>query len=131
KRKRVFYYTSSGTTSGKGTTFDSISEIGGFINASSEMGINGRGVISKEKIIEMNPDIILVPTVSQKYKHNEFIDELLKDKSLSNIDAVKNNQVYSVENKYLTAVSQKMILGLEKIVCIVYPEIFSEQEGEK
>ncbi|MEG2587987.1 MAG: hypothetical protein RSA05_07730, partial [Cetobacterium sp.] len=61
----------------------------------------------------------------------EFIDELLKDKSLSNIDAVKNNQVYSVENKYLTAVSQKMILGLEKIVCIVYPEIFSEQEGEK
>ena len=65
-KPRILMYTSFGTTSGKNTTFDDMVKLINGINVVSEAGINKYQDISKEKIIELNPDIIIVP-IAKKY----------------------------------------------------------------
>ena len=78
-------------SSGKGTNFDDIVTRAGLINVISRAGIEGWPVISKEKIIEFNPDIIILP--SWYYDPNNTFesmrDSLVNDLSLQTVSAIK------------------------------------------
>lgn len=121
KRKKVLLYSRYGTTSGENTIFDDISKISNFDNVAKENGIKGSSKISKEKIVEFNPEIIIVPSYSLTDKE-PFVDKLLSDESLQSVTAVKNKEVYEVKGKYLMTSSHHMINALEIIFKKVYPE---------
>lgn len=122
KRKRVLYYSTYGGTMGKDSFFEEMARVGNFINVASEKGIEGRANISKEIIIELNPEIIIVP-FSTEETEQETIDFVLKDRSLSEVEAVKKGQVYSVREKHIIASSQYVVNSLETIFEKVYPEL--------
>lgn len=48
--------------------------------------------LNAEKILEINPDVILIGERNQA----EVYDMLIKDEAISNLDAVKNNKVYRI-----------------------------------
>ena len=118
KKLKVLMYTSYEYTSGKDTTFDDMVRLIGGINAAGEAGINGSQKISKEKVIELNPDVIIIPIWKGHINSEEFSAFVMNDPSFENLKAVKNKKIYLVKHKTLSPTSQYMIDGIEKLSLI-------------
>ena len=119
-KPRILMYTSFGTTSGKNTTFNDMVKLINGINVVAEAGIDGFKDISKEKVIELNPDIIIVP-IAKKYDNVNKISKLFfEDPSFRNVKAIKNKKVYFIQYKDITPTSQYMINSIEELAKVVY-----------
>ena len=119
-KPRILMYTSFSTTSGKNTTFSDMVKLINGVNVVAEAGIDGFKDISKEKVIELNPDIIIVP-IAKKYDNVNKISKLFfEDPSLKNVKAIKNKKVYFIQYKDITPTSQYMINSIEELAKVVY-----------
>lgn len=119
-KPRILMYTSFGTTSGKNTTFSDMVKLINGVNVVAEAGIDGFKDISKEKVIELNPDIIIVP-IAKKYDNINKISKLFfEDPSFRNVKAIKNKKVYFIQYKDITPTSQYMINSIEELAKVVY-----------
>ena len=119
-KPRILMYTSFGTTSGKNTTFSDMVKLINGVNVVAEAGIDRFKDISKEKVIELNPDIIIVP-IAKKYDNVNKISKLFfEDPSLKNVKAIKNKKVYFIQYKDITPTSQYMINSIEELAKVVY-----------
>ena len=119
-KPRILLYTSFGTTSGKNTTFDDMVKLINGVNVVAEAGIDRFKDISKEKVIELNPDIIIVP-IAKKYDNINKISKLFfEDPSFKNVKAIKNKKVYFMQYKDITPTSQYMINSIEELAKVVY-----------
>ena len=119
-KPRILMYTSFGTTSGKNTTFNDMVKLINGINVVAEAGIDGFKDISKEKVIELNPDIIIVP-IAKKYDNVNKISKLFfEDPSFKNVKAIKNKKVYFIKYKDITPTSQYMVNSIEELAKVVY-----------
>ena len=119
-KPRILMYTSFGTTSGKNTTFSDMVKLINGVNVVAESGIDGFKDISKEKVIELNPDIIIVP-IAKKYDNVNKISKLFfEDPSFKNVKAIKNKKVYFIQYKDITPTSQYMINSIEELAKVVY-----------
>ena len=119
-KPRILMYTSFGTTSGKNTTFSDMVKLINGVNVVAEAGIDGFKDISKEKVIELNPDIIIVP-IAKKYDNINKISKLFfEDPSFRNVKAIKNKKVYFMQYKDITPTSQYMINSIEELAKVVY-----------
>ena len=119
-KPRILMYTSFGTTSGKNTTFNDIVKLINGVNVVAEAGIDKFKDISKEKVIELNPDIIIVP-IAKKYDNVNKISKLFfEDPSFKNVKAIKNKKVYFIQYKDITPTSQYMINSIEELAKVVY-----------
>lgn len=117
---RMLMYTSFETTNGAETTFDDmVNQIGGE-NVAKSAGIVRNQKISKEKLIELDPEIIIIPLWSNHINSEEFIEFVKNDESFQNIQAVKNNKVYVLLHKKLSPTSQYMIDGIEALGEVIY-----------
>lgn len=125
--KTAVLYSKSGRVYGSDTIFDDISKKANFKNLASENEIKGSAIISKEKLVELNPDIIIVSSYSLE-KEDPFIKELLNDKSLQSISAIKDKKVFSVKGKYMMTSSHHMVKALEDIFELIYPNL---EKGEE
>ena len=117
---KILLYTALETTSGKGTTFDEFVKLIGGVNLISEMGVEGESKISKERVIELDPEIIIVPIWSTHLNSEEFFNFVMNDDSFQEVRAVKNKQVYGIPYKNLSPTSQYMIDGIENLGRVVY-----------
>ena len=113
-------------SSGLGTNFDDIVTRAGLINVISRAGIEGWPVISKEKIIEFNPDIIILPSwyYDQKNTFDSMKDTLKNDQSLKTVKAISEDRIISVSNPHISAISQYVVLAVEDVAKAAYPELF-------
>ena len=119
-KPRILMYTSFGTTSGKNTTFNDMVKLINGVNVVAEAGVDRFKDISKEKIIELNPDIIIVP-IAKKYDNVAKVSKLFfEDPSFKNVKAIKNKKVYFMQYKDITPISQYMIDGIEELAKVVY-----------
>lgn len=123
KKPKILEWSHFGTTNGIGTIFnDMICNIYG-VNLASEFGIEGSKNISKEKVIEINPDIIIVPcwdNVDINKDSEKILNFIKNDPSLQDIEAVKNNQVYILPGKYIYVYSQYIINAMEELAKLIY-----------
>ena len=119
-KPRILMYTSFGTTSGKNTTFSDMVKLINGVNVVAEAGIDRFKDISKEKVIELIPDIIIVP-IAKKYDNVNKISKLFfEDPSFKNVKAIKNKKVYFIQYKDITPTSQYMINSIEELAKVVY-----------
>ena len=108
-------------TAGTGSTEDSIINLAGAINIASENGIESNTTIDKEKLISMNPEIILI-TQSVAWGGQDFYDQLFLDTSLSSIEAIKNNNVFLVNPNWWGTLSYWNIMGAKQLIEILLPD---------
>ena len=97
----------------------------GGINAAEEAGIEGNQTTSLEGVIAMNPDVIVIAQ-PLAFGAEGFRQSLLSNEVLSEIPAIKNNQVHLVEGKHFTTLSYWNIRGAEDLARILWPEDFPE-----
>ena len=125
KRPRVMTYHFIGSTAGKERTANEMITLGGGINIPAEEGIVGSVKISEEKIIEWNPEALLLSGYSP---HREtFPDEVRANPALQTVSAVKNNKVYVIPGKYFMTSSQYLVDGVEAVARVLHPELFSNE----
>ena len=97
--------------------------------------INGAGLlpgelqthhISKEQVVQINPDIFLLPTWNYDSKHNVngYYNSILYDPAYKDVTAIKENQLKFVNDKYRYVNSHHVIDAIENIARSVYPHIF-------
>lgn len=76
-----------------------------------------------EEIVQRNPDVICVIWVGvQKEKVNPKV--ILKRPGAEHLAAIKNNQLYILEEPLFCRPSPKLLIGLHKIASILHPTIY-------
>jgi iron complex transport system substrate-binding protein len=125
QKLKVLSYNNFFCTHGIGTTFDDITKHAGVINIAAEQGMEMWQEISKEKIVELNPDAIFLPAWSYEgFDAEEFAENFKNDKSLAEINAIRNNMVFCLPEAHMGTTSQYIVLGVEDVARSAYPELF-------
>lgn len=127
EKKRVVYWTQYNSSVTENTSIGEMITLAGGINAITEAGITGDEYpdypnLSKEKLVELNPDVII--TSSWQYDGSEatFIEEWKNDPALQTLNAFKNNNVYEIDSANLTTAAHYVIEGAEDIYNVLYGE---------
>jgi iron complex transport system substrate-binding protein len=79
---------------------------------------------SAEAIIGKNPDVILTLTDL----NDDPTGEILRRPGFENISAVKNRQVYLIDNNAASRPSHNIVLAVKQMALAVYPEVYEVYE---
>lgn len=128
KKKFVLFYTYYfESTYGKETTQQEIAKYAGVINIAAVNGLKLWPKISKENILDWNPDIIILPSASynpskstQQYLEKEF----KTDPVFKNLNAVKNNAIVILDDRHVQTVSHYIVEGIYDLAKAAYPYLF-------
>ena len=102
-------------------------ELAGGINVITEAGITGDEYpdypnLSKEKLVELNPDVIITSDWQYDGSKATFVEEWKNDPALKNVNAFKNNEVYTIDSANLTTAAHYVIEGAEDVYNVLYGE---------
>lgn len=97
-------------------------------NGAAMAGLVRGDHLSKEKIIEYDPEVFIFPSHDTgKYGDLEvFIQEVLNDPALQNVRAIKNNRILIVKDRYRSTTSQYISDAVVAIAEGTYPEYFKD-----
>lgn len=115
---------------GKGSFFDDMCHFAGVKNAPAEIGVLNGQLMDKEIMLRAAPDYFLL-SLSWELKHDNkdgYKKEFLEDPALANLEAVKNNHVCYLKDKYLYASNQNCVWAIKKIANLAYGNIFTDEE---
>lgn len=107
-------------TSGKGTYMDEMLEV---INAENVVTEENDWIqISEEQVLELNPDaIVLTYNFIENAPEEVYAREAWQD-----ITAVKEKQVYEVNEDLVSRQGPRVVEGVEELAKAIYPEVFGE-----
>lgn len=121
-KPRVLFYSSFGSSAGKGSTFSDIVRRAGGINLGDEALDGPFGEISLEKIVELNPDVIITdeyaPEDNAKWREN-----FSNHPALANVNAKKNGRIYTVPASHLSTVSHYIVEGVYDMARLLHPDL--------
>ncbi|MBI3076702.1 MAG: ABC transporter substrate-binding protein [Deltaproteobacteria bacterium] len=116
---RVLFYSSEGTTVGRGTAIGDIITRAGGVNAGALAGLTGHAPLSLEGLVAVNPDVMLLgdyhfprPTI-----HSDFLNH----PAVRGLEARRASRIYTVSVKYLSTVSHHIARGVEEVVRRLHP----------
>ena len=116
--------------SGSGTFQDEMIRYAGGINAVSST--EGWGIVTLEKFLLIDPDIIFVDTGMGMGEgaENTLRDYIMTEPRLKTLTAVKNGQVYAVNADIIDRGGPRLVDGVEVIASLAHPEIFGEYDAD-
>ncbi|MCL5985988.1 MAG: helical backbone metal receptor [Actinobacteria bacterium] len=120
-RPKVFYevWNEPLMTAGVDTFIHDMITIAGGINIASIDNLTGWPEYSVERLIEINPDIIIAPKTLAPTP-----DTITGDKRLSGVKAVLENKVFIVDDDLVTRPGPRVVIGLMDLARAIHPEIF-------
>jgi iron complex transport system substrate-binding protein len=126
-KKRVLYYTEYLSSVTDNTTIGEMINLAGGVNVISEAGIVGDDYpdypnVSKEVLVELNPEVIFTTAWGAGEGEPAFVTEWKNDPALSEVAAIKNNQVYVLDSANVTTASHFVIEGAEEMKAILAGE---------
>ncbi|MDX1473332.1 MAG: ABC transporter substrate-binding protein [Reinekea sp.] len=106
-------YNSWGTASGVDTTWNAVLTNAGIINGSAEyeQGAYGQVPMSKELIVEIDPDILFLPgwIYGESDAASSFYNQVANDPALSTVTAIKQGRVYQIPENLRGTYSQYIV----------------------
>lgn len=120
-------YNTWGTSSGVDSTWNALLTNAGIINAAAqyEQGSYGQVTMSKELILEIDPDILFVPgwIYGDMKGAEQFLDSIKNDPALKNVKAVQTNRIYSIPENLRGTYSQYLADTLSYVVNLVHADL--------
>lgn len=125
----VVRFTLMGGSGGIGSTFDDICRYAGVKNGAAVAGLDREGLLSKEQIVAVNPDILIMPTwdYSGKTDMEKFRADIQADPALQTVKAVRQKKLIQVPDRYLYCTSQYIVYGVRDVATAAYPGSFGQQ----
>ncbi|MBD3108713.1 ABC transporter substrate-binding protein [Bacillus sp. AGMB 02131] len=126
-KKRVLYLTQYDSSVTDNTSIGEMISLAGGINVITEAGITGDEYpdypnLSKEKVVELNPDVIITSDWQYDGSKATFVEAWKNDSALKNISAFKNDEVHVIDSANLTTAAHFVIEGAEDIYNVLYGE---------
>lgn len=110
--------------------FNDICINAGITNGAALAGLVRGEHLSKEKIVEVDPDVLMFSDYSSTQEGDTvlFRKEVLSDPALQSIKAIKNNNIIIIKDRYRYAASQYIGDGILDIAQKTYPEYFKKNK---
>ena len=106
-------------TFGAGTFLDALITVAGGVNVGGTLD-TAWAQISAEKVIELNPIIILLGDAA----YGTTPESVAARPGWSAIEAVKNSNVYPFDDNLVSRPGPRLVDGLEALVKIIHPELY-------
>ena len=130
KRKVAVAFNFTSAMGRRGDLLDNMMTMAHVINGAAAVtppiSEHGSVVISKEMVVGINPDVLLLPTwnFNNKQDIKGYAHAVKNDPAYRNVKAVKNDQIKFVSDKYRYVASQHVVEAIEAIAKAIYPELF-------
>ena len=121
-KPRVLFYTAFGSSAGKGSTFSDIVQRAGGINLGDEALDGPFGEISLEKIVELNPDVIITDEFSPE-DNAKWQENFSNHPALANVNAKKNGRIYTVPARHISTLSHYIVEGVYDVAKLLHPDL--------
>ncbi len=132
ERKTVVLISLMSGYGGIGSSFDDACRYAGVKNGRSALGIRDGQVMTKEQLIEIDPDILFVPTYNDhgKFDVDKFRKEYFDDPSLQTVKAIREHRLEEPTEAYIYNCSQDFVLGVQEIAYRAYGDAFAQGREE-
>ena len=121
-KKIAVGYAVNGAFGRKNGAFDNICKEAGVLNGAGLLNMKRGEQLSKEQILELNPDVIIC---SADATNSKMWQEVLQDPSFKNLKAIRNKNVFTLEERYMNSTTQFFAESVEMMAKTVYPECFN------
>jgi iron complex transport system substrate-binding protein len=118
ERPRVLYWGSHGYTAGRLTSMDDLITHAGGENLAATYGIIGPANLSAEQVLAMNPQVIVSGSLDQGAQRG--LPAALMHPALQGTDAVQHGKAYIIPSRYLVAISQFIVDGVEEFARVLH-----------
>lgn len=81
---------------------------------------------SEESVIAANPDVILTNNLGLSGNEKTAIEDITSREGWNTITAVKNDDVYMIDNNTSSRPSQNIIKALKKMAKVIYPDEYKD-----
>jgi len=115
---RVMSYGQQGYTAGSKTIFDDVARAAGAVNVSAEHGIKSFARISSEKILEWQPDFLVMG--ANRGKEKLVRDRLLEDTAVASSKAGRAGRIIVIDNRRYLTVSHNVVRAVEDLANGLY-----------
>jgi len=124
-RKTVVVISMSPTYGSRGGLFDGLCGMAGVTNGAAEIGLTAGQSLTKEHIVAVNPDFLIVPVWNDhgSYDIEKFNREYMDDPALQTVRAIRERRIYRPHEGYIYNASQDMIFGAQDIAHAAYGDI--------
>ena len=131
ERKTVLVISMSPTFGSKGGLFDHLCTMAGVVNGAAEIGLEAGQSLTKEHILAVNPDVLIVPVWNDhgSYDINKFNREYLDDPALQTVQAIRTQRIVRPHEGYIYNASQDMVFGAQDIAHLAYGELIEQPMG--
>lgn len=131
-RKTVVLISLMKSYGGIGCSFDDACQYAGVTNGMAKIGIHNGQTMSKEQLVEINPDILFLPTYTNHgaYDSGKFRATYLDDPSLQSVQAIRDQALREPFEGYIYNCSQDYVLGVQEIAYCVYGDEFRQSHKE-
>lgn len=130
---RAIVYSNDGTggwTAGRHTTVDTLIRLAGLRNAAAEAGIQGHVALDFERLIALDPDVIVVSAPAQGEGGSATATVLQSAKELASLTAVARQRIVVLPSSLISADSQLLVDGAERLAVVV-DRLIDIHAGEK
>lgn len=120
QQKKIVVMSGHGVIGTKGSLFADICKYAQVDNCMEQLQTGQNTTVSKEFIVQCNPDVIIMPG----WHTLETEKELLNDQSLQSVKAIQNKNLVTLSGQDMYCVSQYVADSVLAIDKMVYPEYF-------
>lgn len=131
ERKSVVLLSVMTTYGGAGSAFDDMCKHAGVINGIAAIGLRNSQILTKELLVKINPDILLLPNYDDQgtFDTKEFIRGYLEDPALQSMKAIQNQAFFYPREGYIYNGSQDFVFGIQEIAFCAYGDAFRQEDN--
>ena len=131
QRKKVLVISMSPTFGNRGGLFDALCTMAGVTNGAAEIGLTAGQSLTKEHILAVNPDVLIVPVWNDhgSYDIDKFNREYLDDPALQTVKAIRTQRIVRPREGYIYNASQDMVFGAQDIAHLAYGDLIEPPVG--
>jgi iron complex transport system substrate-binding protein len=130
RRLAVLDWSAWGAAMGRGSSWDEVVRRAGLRNAVAELPVDGWGQVplSKEKLIELDPDMLVLPgwVYGQQEGSEAFYAKVAGDPALRGLKALRNRRLLRMPENLRATTSQYIVEAIEFLAKAAYPELWGK-----
>ena len=128
---RVLLISLMGGYGGSGCTFDEACQLAGVINGRAAAGIKNGQSMSKEQLVAIDPDILLLPSYTAGgFDVEKFRRQYTEDPSLAQVRAIRSGRLLYPRESYIYNGSQDFVFAVQEIAYVIYGDEFAQSDSE-
>jgi iron complex transport system substrate-binding protein len=128
KRATVVDFAVWGSAQGAGSSWDEIVRAAGLVNAVASLKADqyGQVPLSKEKLVELDPDLLILPgwVYGDPRGAEAFFKQTVGDPALAGMKAIVAKRAYQMPERLKSTVSQYVVDAVEYLAKTAYPDLF-------